>query len=104
MWAGKASDEVAQLYLTHEGVEGAAVRELRGFQRLHLAAGESETVTFSLSDRDLSVVDAQGKRAVVPGTVRFWVGGGQPVAREGLVKAAGVEGSFVLTEARVVAE
>ena len=101
---GKASDEVAQLYVTHEGVEGAAVRELRGFQRLHLAAGESKTVTFSLSDRDLSVVDAQGKRAVVPGTVRFWVGGGQPVERQGLVKAAGVEGSFVLTEAKAVAE
>ena len=100
----KASDEVAQLYLTHEGVDGAAVRELRGFERVHLAPGESKMVTFTLRDRDLSVVDAQGKRAVVPGAVRFWVGGGQPVAREGLVKAAGVEGTFSLTSSKELPE
>ena len=100
----KASDEVAQLYLTHEGVDGAAVRELRGFARVHLAPGASKTVTFALHDRELSVVDAQGKRAVVPGTVRFWVGGGQPVAREGLAKPSGVEGSFQLSEAKPVAD
>ncbi len=98
----KASDEVAQLYLTHEGVDGAAVRELRGFQRVHLAPGESTLVTFTLNDRDLSTVDAQGKRAMVPGTVRFWVGGGQPVAREGLANAAGVEGTFQVSGARQI--
>ncbi len=100
----KASDEVAQLYLTHEGADGAALRELRGFERVHLAPGESRTVTFTLHDRELSVVDAQGKRAVVPGTVQFWVGGGQPIAREGLLKPAGVDGSFQLTTEKALAD
>jgi beta-glucosidase len=100
----KASDEVAQLYLTHEGVNGAALRELRGFQRVHLAPGERKTVTFTLRDRDLSIVDAQGKRVLAPGTVRFWIGGGQPVTREGLPRTAGVEGSFAISDSRTLPE
>jgi beta-glucosidase len=74
------SDEVVQLYLTHEGVPGAALRELRGFQRIHLAHGQSKRVDFTLRDRDLSVVDAEGKRRIVNGTVKAWLGGGQPGA------------------------
>ncbi len=62
----KAGDEVAQLYLTHEGVDGAASRELRGFERIHLAPGESKTVKFTLKDRDLSVVTPAGDRKIEP--------------------------------------
>ncbi len=73
-----ASDEVVQLYLTHEGVAGAALRELRGFQRVHLRPGQTKTVTFKLGDRDLSVVDTEGTRRIVRGRVKAWIGGGQP--------------------------
>ena len=71
-----ASDEVAQLYLSHRGVAGAALRELKGFERLHLEAHASRTVAFELDSRDVSVVDAAGVRRVVPGDVDVWVGGG----------------------------
>jgi beta-glucosidase len=87
-------DEVVQLYLTHDGVAGASQHELRGFQRIHLAKGESRTVTFNLRDRDLSVVDPDGKRRIVNGVVRTWIGGGQPAGTENKHASTGVSGQF----------
>lgn len=59
--------EVAQLYLgiPHgEGESDAAlpVRQLRGFEKPSLKAGESATVTFSLTRRDLSVWDVVAQK------------------------------------------
>src|SRR5437899_740758 len=82
-WA-MAGDEVVHLYLTHGGVVGAPLRALAGFRRVHLDRGQKETVSFTLRDRDLSVVDESGKRRIIPGTVQAWVGGGQPISRSGL--------------------
>jgi beta-glucosidase len=89
-----AGDEVVELYLTHPGVDGAPIRSLTGLQRLHFNAGESKTVKFSLRDRDLSIVDAQGIRRIVPGEVKVWIGGGQPVAGPGQAPGSGAETSF----------
>jgi beta-glucosidase len=63
--SARDGDEVVQLYLA-----GAAemLRQLRGFQRVHLRAGESREVRFTVDARDA----AKG--------VKFSVGGGQPVA------------------------
>ncbi len=93
----QAGDEVVQLYFTHKGVAGAPLRALRGFQRVHLDRGEKKTVSFSLRDRDLSIVDEAGKRRIVPGTVTVWIGGGQPVRRSGLPETAGGRTQFVIT-------
>jgi len=93
------SDEVVQLYLTHPGVPGAAMRELRGFQRIHLARGQSKKVVFSLRDRDLSIVDAEGKRRIVSGTVDAWIGGGQPSATDSKNGTTGVRTQFKITSA-----
>ncbi len=92
-----AGDEVAQLYVTHAGVPGAPIRALQGMRRIHLARGEKKTVSFTLKDRALSVVDEAGKRRIVPGDVNVWIGGGQPVARTGLPKPAGAETKFTIT-------
>jgi beta-glucosidase len=89
-------DEVVQLYLTHPGVPGAAIRALKGFQRIHLDQGKKQQVTFILHDRDLSTVDPNGKRQIVPGKVEVWIGGGQPVERSGLPKTAGVQTEFTI--------
>ncbi len=94
---GVAGDEVVQLYLTHAGVAGAPLRALRGFERVHLAPGEKRTVTFALQDRDLSIVDAAGAHRLVPGTVDVWVGGGQPIARDGMATLPGATTRFTLT-------
>jgi beta-glucosidase len=92
-----AGDEVVQLYLTHTGVAGAPLRALQGFQRVHLKSGEKKTISFTLRDRSLSVVDEAGKRRIVPGPVNVWIGGGQPIVRSGLPKTAGVEAKFTIT-------
>ncbi len=94
-----AGDEVVQLYLTHPGVAGAPLRALEGFQRIHLGAGQSEIVSFTLRNRQLSTVDAEGTRRITPGKVEVWVGGGQPVSRPGLPKAAGASTEFTITGA-----
>jgi beta-glucosidase len=88
------SDEVVQLYVTHPGKEGAAIRTLQGFQRLRIKRGETRTVRFTLKDRQLSVVDPQGRRRIAPGQVNVWIGGGQPLARSGLAQAPGAATSF----------
>ena len=92
----KKADEVVELYLTHEGVQGAAIRALKGFQRITLDAGDQRTVTFTLSGRDLGIVDPEGRHRIVPGTVDVWIGGGQPISRNGTMPA-GAKGQFSLT-------
>ena len=74
----RAGEEVAELYLTPPAFEGAPRLALRGFQRLALAAGESRTVSFDLSPRDLSFVTRDGDRQVMAGVYQVSVGSGQP--------------------------
>jgi beta-glucosidase len=95
-------EEVVQLYLTRNDIPGQPIRSLVGFKRIALKKGETQTVTFTLDDRRLSTVDDAGVRAVTPGTVDLWIGGGQPVARKGLAQAAGVAVNFTLSGERRV--
>jgi beta-glucosidase len=91
-----AGDEVVELYLTHRGVAATPIRALQGVQRIHLERGAKKTVSFTVQDRALSIVDESGKRRIVPGTVDVWIGGGQPVSRSGLPKTAGVAMKFTI--------
>src|SRR5467141_2459359 len=90
-------DEVVQLYLAHPGVEGAPIRALAGFQRIHLDAASSQTIDFTLRDRDLSIVDETGVRRIVPGAADVWIGSGQPVAGPGQSPTKGVQAKFTIT-------
>ncbi|AQR63358.1 glucan 1,4-alpha-glucosidase [Brevundimonas sp. LM2] len=92
-----AADEVVQLYLSHPGVPDAPIRTLAGFERVHLAQGETRRVRFTLDPRALSLVGADGVRRVAPGPVSVWVGGGQPGTRPGLTPAAGARTELRLT-------
>ena len=88
-----AGDEVVELYLTQErspAVPVVPIRALKGFQRVHLNAGEQKTVTFKLTNEQLRIVDEQGHPRIVRGVVDVWVGGGQPVSRAGHAKPAGI--------------
>ncbi|KFA81753.1 hypothetical protein S40288_09954 [Stachybotrys chartarum IBT 40288] len=53
--------EVAQLYLGIPG-EGTPVRQLRGFEKPLIQAGETQTVEFKLRRRDLSVWDTAAQK------------------------------------------
>jgi beta-glucosidase len=74
----RAGDEVAELYLSFPKSAGAPIRALRGFTRVHLGAGETQHVSFTLQARDLSQVNEAGDRVVAAGAYSISVGGGQP--------------------------
>jgi beta-glucosidase len=93
-----AGDEVVQLYLSHPEVPGTPVRALEGFQRVHFDRGEKKTVSFTVRDRELSLVDEAGRHRIVPGRVAIWIGGGQPNQRSALPKTPGVFSQFAITQ------
>ena len=97
------ADEVVQLYISRPDMAGAPIRALVGFERIHLTRGQTRTVEFTLQDRDLSTVDADGVRRIEPGEARLWVGGGQPGVREGLAPAAGSAAAFRITSEATLA-
>jgi beta-glucosidase len=74
----REGDEVAELYLSFPKSPAAPICALRGFTRIHLAAGETQRVHFALDPRDLSEVNEKGNRIVASGSYRISVGGGQP--------------------------
>jgi len=74
----REGDEVVELYLTFPKSATAPIHALRAFTRIHVAAGETEHVHFTLDPRDLSSVDANGTRNVSEGDYQVTVGGGQP--------------------------
>ena len=72
-------DEVVQLYLKHQQPAAPAPRHsLKGFRRIHLAAGETRQLTFTLTPNDLSLYDDAGKPFVNVGSIEINIGGGQP--------------------------
>jgi beta-glucosidase len=97
-------DEVVQLYLSHLGVARAPIRALAGFQRVHISRGETQRVSMTLSERELSIVDPEGVRRIVPGSVDLWIGGGQPGAREGLPAPPGLEAQFVIGQEKILSD
>ncbi|HJT89401.1 MAG TPA: glycoside hydrolase family 3 C-terminal domain-containing protein [Bryobacteraceae bacterium] len=73
----REGEEVVELYVKSPA-GGAPIRSLEAFQRVALRSGERKTVKFTLGPRQLSTVDAAGRRLVEPGTFEISVGGGQP--------------------------
>jgi beta-glucosidase len=95
----REGDEVVQLYLKFPSVPGAPLRALRGFKRVHLAAGESQRVHFDLEDRDLSMVTEAGEPVIAEGDYSIFVGGGQPeTSAQTLSKTIHVNGTKTLPE------
>jgi beta-glucosidase len=66
--SARDGDEVVQLYFAGGPEEGAPIRSLRGFQRIHLRGGESREVVFTPGTDDLP-----------KSAVEVSVGGGQPL-------------------------
>jgi beta-glucosidase len=70
-----AGDQVVQLYLRDDVASVTRpVRELRGFQRVHLAQHESRTVHFTIGDQALAFYDTSMTRVVEPGTFTVFTG------------------------------
>jgi beta-glucosidase len=72
-------DEVVQLYLTDaQASTPRPIRQLEGFERIHLKKGETKTVSFILQPRQLSMINKQDMRVIEPGWFTVTVGGEQP--------------------------
>ena len=71
----RAGSEVAQLYVRDVLASVARpVMQLAGFQRVHLAPGESKSVAIDLTTDQLRMLDRDMKWVVEPGTSRIMVG------------------------------
>lgn len=68
-------DEIVQLYVRDPVASiSRPVKELRGFERVHIAKGESKTVTFTIGKEQLQYYDANGKVVVEPGEFDIMIG------------------------------
>jgi beta-glucosidase len=73
----RAGQETVQLYVGDEATTDIVrpIKELKGFQKVSLAPGESKTVKFTLSPRDLSYYGVHAQDwASTPGTHRIYIG------------------------------
>jgi beta-glucosidase len=79
-----AGDEVVQLYVTdmYASVK-TRVMELKDFDRIRLAPGETKTVSFILTPYQLSLLNERMDRVVEPGEFKIAVGGKSPSYRAG---------------------
>jgi len=78
----RAGEEVVQLYIQDPAATAARpVRELKGFEKISLGVGESRTVTFRLSPKELGFYLPDGTFVTEPGNFNVQVG---PHALDGL--------------------
>ena len=84
--------EVAQLYIRDRvGSTTRPIREMKGFQKVALAPGESKRVAFTLTRRELEFVGPDNRWIAEPGAFDVWIA---PSAQ-----ADGAHGTFDLTKA-----
>ena len=72
----REGDEVVQLYI-HQQASSIArpVKELRGFQRIHLKAGEQRRVTFCIDREHLQYLSSLGEPILESGRFDIMIGG-----------------------------
>ena len=76
--------EVVQLYLRDEAASLARpVKELKGFELTELKKGETKTISFTLTDKELGFFDNEGNFLVEAGSFKIWVGGSSDGGLEG---------------------
>ena len=68
-------DEIVQLYIHQQAASVARpVKELKGFQRIQLKAGEKRKVTFRIGREQLQYYDAEGNSVLEPGVFDVMIG------------------------------
>ena len=86
----RPGDEIVQLYVRDlVGSVTRPVRELKGFRRIHLNAGEKQTVSFDLTTDDLAFYHTDMSFAAEPGKFHVWIAPDS---------ARGVKGEFSLVD------
>ncbi len=89
---GKISaDEVVQLYITVPQVGNNPQYSLKGFKRIKLSPGQTQTVQFSITPELMKSVSDNGESVLLPGTYQISIAGSVPSQRSfelGAPKAA----------------
>ncbi len=81
----RSGDEVVQLYLENlTAPPPTPIRQLAGFDRIHLEPGEARTVQFMVSPSQMARVNSQGERELTPTEFEISVGGRQPTPEDRL--------------------
>ena len=76
-------DEVVELYIKDEKASTPRpIVQLEGFERINIKKGETKTVSFTITPRQLSLINKKGQRVVEPGWFTISVGGKQPDGSE----------------------
>ncbi len=86
----RGGDEIVQLYV--QDVVGSVtrpVRELKGFQRIHLEPGEQQKVHFQVSASQLGFHGSDMEYVVEPGEFKVWVGPNSEAGLEGTFRIVG---------------
>jgi beta-glucosidase len=84
----READEVVQLYVHQDAASvSRPVRELKGFRRLRLKAGEKAVVQFTLAPQDLAFWNQKTQLVKESGTFHFWIAPDS---------VHGVEGTFAM--------
>lgn len=70
-------DEIAQLYFTDLNVHSISLpkKQLKSFRRVHIAAGATQTVKFTLRRLDMEYLNASLKPELNPGKFEVFIGG-----------------------------
>lgn len=72
----KTGKEVVQLYIRDlVGTSTRPVKELKGFQKIELKAGESKTISFDITADDLKYYNYDLKYVAEPGDFKVFIGG-----------------------------
>ena len=83
--------EVIQLYITDETSSVVTYNSvLRGFEKIELEPGESKPVKFSLTAKELEILDINNQWTFEPGIFKVMVGSSSQDIR--------LKGSFTITE------
>lgn len=70
-----AGEEIVQLYIRDPIANRIRpVKELKGFQKISLAPGETKTVSFTLNKSAMQYLDENGKPQLEPGQISIFVG------------------------------
>ena len=85
--SNRTGKEVVQLYIRDKiSTVVRPVKELKGFDKIHLKPGESETVSFELGFKELKMLDRDMNWVVEPGDFQVMIGSSsEDIKLEGII-------------------
>ncbi|HEY0306758.1 MAG TPA: glycoside hydrolase family 3 C-terminal domain-containing protein [Acidobacteriaceae bacterium] len=93
--SSRGGDAVSEVYLVPPASALAPLRALVAFERTALQPHQTKHLQITIDPRQLSGIDADGKRSIQPGTYKIFIGGAQPSD-----DANGITVQFVINETK----